>query len=125
MGEEQKNPAVRATGDAHNPPDTENRNSMSKARTRVVMLSLCMALFLAALDVTIVATALPTIASHLHASVSQYVWVGSSYTLASTSSTPLWAKLGDVMGRKKAIMLANAVFLAGSLLSHSASQWRC
>src|ERR1700742_5121047 len=57
-----------------------------------VIFSLCLAQFLSALDTTIVATALPTITSQLHASAAQYTWVGCSYTLASTATTPLWSK---------------------------------
>ncbi|KAG9571350.1 MFS general substrate transporter, partial [Aureobasidium melanogenum] len=97
-------------------------NTMGTARRRLVMLSLCLSQFLAAIDITIVATALPTIASSLHATSAQYTWVGSAYNLASTASTPLWAKLSDVIGRKSALLAANAIFLAGSLLaalSHS------
>jgi MFS family permease len=97
-------------------------NTMGTTRRRLVLLSLCLSQFLAALDITIVATALPTIASSLHANSAQYTWVGSAYNLASTASTPLWAKLSDVVGRKSALLAANGIFLAGSLLaalSHS------
>jgi predicted MFS family arabinose efflux permease len=92
-------------------------NTMGTTRRRLVMLSLCLSQFLAAIDITIVATALPTIASSLHANSAQYTWVGSAYNLASTASTPLWAKLSDVIGRKSALLAANAIFLAGSLLA--------
>lgn len=60
------------------------------------MFSLMMALFLAALDVTIIATALPTIATEFNASNSNYLWVGSSYLLANAASVPLWGKLSDI-----------------------------
>jgi MFS family permease len=90
---------------------------MGATRRKLVMLSLCLSQFLAAIDITIVATALPTIASSLHADSAQYTWVGSAYNLASTASTPLWAKLSDVTGRKSALLAANGIFLAGSLLS--------
>ncbi|TIA61384.1 MFS general substrate transporter [Aureobasidium pullulans] len=93
------------------------QNTMGTTRRRLVMLSLCLAQFLAAIDITIVATALPTIASSLHATSAQYTWVGSAYNLASTASTPLWAKLSDVVGRKTALLAANTLFLAGSLLA--------
>ncbi|KAI4724535.1 MFS general substrate transporter [Aureobasidium sp. EXF-10728] len=92
-------------------------NTMGTTRRRLVMLSLCLSQFLAAIDITIVATALPTIASSLQANSAQYTWVGSAYNLASTASTPLWAKLSDVIGRKPALLAANAIFLAGSLLA--------
>lgn len=89
---------------------------MGALRRRMLMLSLSLALFLSALDVTIVATALPTIAKTLNASAAQYAWVGSAYTLASTSSTPIWAKLSDIFGRKSALLAANVAFMAGSLV---------
>ncbi|KAI8316646.1 Efflux pump dotC [Colletotrichum sp. SAR11_59] len=81
------------------------------------MLALCLTLLLSALDITIIATALPTIVSTLHASAAQYAWVGSSYTLSSTASTPVWAKMSDIFGRKGTIMAAAATFMAGSLVA--------
>jgi MFS family permease len=89
---------------------------LGKARIAVIMLSLCIALFLAALDMTIITTALPTIASHFTATSSDYTWVGSAYLLANAASVPLWGKLSDIWGRKPVILLANVVFLVGSLL---------
>lgn len=91
--------------------------SMSKARRRTLVFTLCTTVFLSALDITIIATALPTIARHMDASGAQYVWIGSSYTLASTSLTPIWAKLSDIWGGKLMLILATTVFLAGSLLA--------
>lgn len=81
------------------------------------MGSLCMALFLAALDVTIITTALPTIAGHFNASAASYTWIGSAYLLANAASTPLWGKLSDIWGRKPVLMLANLVFMIGSLIA--------
>ncbi len=89
---------------------------LGKARIAVIMLSLCIALFLAALDMTIITTALPAIAGHFSASTSNYTWVGSAYLLANAASVPLWGKLSDIWGRKPVILLANIVFLVGSLL---------
>lgn len=66
---------------------------------------------------TIVATALPTIASTLSANAAQYAWVGSAYTLASTSSVPIWAKFSEIFGRKPVILVANGAFMAGSLVA--------
>lgn len=87
-----------------------------KAQIAVIMLSLCIALFLAALDMTIVTTALPAIAGSFQATTSEYTWVGSAYLLANAASVPLWGKLSDIWGRKPVILLANVVFLVGSLL---------
>jgi MFS family permease len=63
------------------------------------MAGLLLGMLLAALDQTIVATALPTIAGDLH-SLSKLSWIVTAYLLASTVSTPLWGKLGDLYGRK-------------------------
>jgi predicted MFS family arabinose efflux permease len=89
---------------------------LGKGRIAVIMLSLCIALFLAALDMTIITTALPAIAGAFKASTSDYTWVGSAYLLANAASVPLWGKLSDIWGRKPVILLANVVFLVGSLL---------
>jgi EmrB/QacA subfamily drug resistance transporter len=73
------------------------------------------ALLLAALDQTIVATALPTVVSEL-GGVSQYSWVFTAYVLGSTVTVPLYGKLGDAHGRKPLFMIAISIFLAGSVL---------
>lgn len=90
---------------------------MRAFKRRVLMFSLCLALFLAALDITIVATALPTITRELGANAAEYSWIGSSYLLASTASGPIWAKLSDVFGRKSALLTANLLFMAGSIVA--------
>src|SRR5262249_36351016 len=74
-----------------------------------------LALLLAALDQTIVATALPTIVSDL-GGLSHLSWVVTAYLLATTASTPLWGKLGDQYGRKTLFQAAIVVFLIGSAL---------
>lgn len=92
-------------------------SQFSTGRTAIIMVSLGMALFLAALDVTIVTTALPTISRHFNASAADYTWVGSAYLLASASSSPVWGKISDIFGRKNIILLANLIFLVGSLIA--------
>lgn len=72
-------------------------------------------MFLAALDLTIVATALPTISRHFGSSTA-YTWVGSAYLLAYAASTPSWGKLSDVWGRKPLVLLALGLFFLGSFL---------
>ncbi|WP_244258281.1 MFS transporter [Streptomyces sp. Tu 2975] len=72
-------------------------------------------MLLAALDQTIVATALPTIVSEL-GGMDHLSWVVTAYMLAATAATPLWGKLGDQYGRKKLFQTAIVIFLIGSAL---------
>ncbi|HET9076475.1 MAG TPA: DHA2 family efflux MFS transporter permease subunit [Acidimicrobiales bacterium] len=85
-------------------------------RVLIIIGALLLGMLLAALDQTIVATALPTIAGDLHG-LSQLSWVVTAYILASTASTPLWGKLGDLYGRKLFFQAAIVIFLVGSVLS--------
>src|SRR5436190_23265240 len=73
-------------------------------------------MFLAALDQTIVSVALPHIVGDLGA-LNHLSWVVTSYLLASTVSTPIYGKLGDMYGRKPVFLVAILIFLAGSLLA--------
>jgi EmrB/QacA subfamily drug resistance transporter len=72
-------------------------------------------MLLAALDQTVVSTAMPTIVGKLHG-LNHYTWVTISYILASTVSLPLWGKLGDMYGRKQFFQLSILLFLIGSAL---------
>ncbi|MGW5850643.1 DHA2 family efflux MFS transporter permease subunit [Streptomyces sp. NPDC055254] len=86
--------------------------------TREVLVSigaLLLGLLIAALDQTIVSTALPTIVSEL-GGMAHLSWVVTAYMLASTAATPLWGKLGDQYGRKKLFQYAIVLFLIGSAL---------
>ena len=82
----------------------------------MVIGALMLGMFLAALDQTVVSTALPTIVGDLHGA-SHLTWVVTAYLLSSTVSTPLWGKLGDQYGRKFFFQLAIVIFLVGSALS--------
>lgn len=81
----------------------------------LIIIALMLGMLLAALDQTIVSTALPTIVSDL-GGLEQLSWVVTGYMLASTVSTPLWGKLGDQFGRKKLFIAAIVIFLIGSAL---------
>ncbi|GAM88504.1 hypothetical protein ANO11243_065370 [Dothideomycetidae sp. 11243] len=81
----------------------------------LVMLALCMAVFLAALDVTIITTAIPTIVEHFK-SPAGYTWIGSAFLLGNAASVPTWGKVSDIFGRKPILLAANIVFLVGSLV---------
>jgi EmrB/QacA subfamily drug resistance transporter len=78
--------------------------------------ALMLGMFLAALDQTIVSTALPTIVGDL-GGLNHLSWVVTSYLLAATVSTPLYGKLGDMIGRKPVFLAAIVIFLAGSMLA--------
>ena len=82
---------------------------------RLVFSGLLLVLLLAALDQTIVATALPTIVGDL-GGLSHISWVVTAYLLASTAVTPLYGKLGDMYGRKVVLQSALVIFLVGSAL---------
>ncbi|WP_020116064.1 MDR family MFS transporter [Streptomyces canus] len=77
--------------------------------------ALLLGMLLAALDQTIVSTALPTIVSDL-GGLQHLSWVVTAYLLASTAATPLWGKLGDQYGRKRLFQTAIVIFLIGSAL---------
>ncbi|MDX2678458.1 MFS transporter [Streptomyces soliscabiei] len=77
--------------------------------------ALLLGMLLAALDQTIVSTALPTIVSDL-GGMEHLSWVVTAYMLASTAATPLWGKLGDQYGRKRLFQIAIVLFLIGSAL---------
>ncbi|WP_241682846.1 MDR family MFS transporter [Actinomadura sp. J1-007] len=98
--------------------DTSTRAAASMPRGRelyVVLGSLMLAMLLAALDQTIVSTALPTIVSDL-GGLNHLSWVVTAYLLAATASTPLWGKLGDQYGRKRLFQTSIVIFLVGSAL---------
>ncbi len=89
---------------------------LRRRQVLVIMGGLLLGMLLAALDQTIVATALPTIAGDLH-DLSRLSWVVTAYLLASTVSTPLWGKLGDLYGRKTFFQASIVIFLIGSILA--------
>ena len=95
------------------PPVAEK---ITKRRLWLILGALLLGMLLAALDQTIVSTALPTIVGDLHGG-SHLAWVVTAYLLASTVSTPLWGKLGDQYGRKTSSR-------PRSSSSSSARRWR-
>ncbi|KIX95455.1 uncharacterized protein Z520_08972 [Fonsecaea multimorphosa CBS 102226] len=87
----------------------------SRLRTLTVMIALFSALFIAALNTTIVATAIPTICADLH-SAAGYSWIGASYVIATTAVVPIWVKLSDIWGRKPILLMAVALYFASSII---------
>ncbi len=90
--------------------------ALSHRQILVVFSGLMIGMFLAALDQTIVGTALPTIVNSLHG-LNHISWVVTAYLLTSTISTPLYGKLSDQFGRKGLYQVAIVIFLVGSALS--------
>lgn len=83
-----------------------------------------LSLFMAAIEMTAVATAMPTIVNQL-GGLTRYSWVFSAYMVASTTTIPLYGKFSDIYGRKPVFLVAMALFLCGSILSgqsHSMNQ---
>jgi EmrB/QacA subfamily drug resistance transporter len=89
---------------------------LGRRRILLIIGALMCGMLLAALDQTIVSTALPTIVGDLKGG-SHIAWVITAYLLATTVSTPLWGKLGDMYGRKVFFQAAIVIFLIGSILS--------
>ncbi len=85
------------------------------AEIMVILSALMLAMLLAALDQTIVATALPKIASDLHG-LSKLSWVATAYLITSAVVTPLYGKISDMYGRKRIFQAAITIFLIGSAL---------
>ncbi|HUC87570.1 MAG TPA: MDR family MFS transporter [Candidatus Binatia bacterium] len=94
---------------------SETQEERSHEEIMVIIVALMLAMLLAALDQTIVATALPRIATDLHG-LNKLAWVATAYLLTSAISTPLYGKISDQFGRKKIFQFAIILFLIGSAL---------
>src|ERR1700749_2634507 len=104
-GSTQANPAA----------DGESSALISPQRRNLIFVAIVLGMLLAALDQTIVATALPTIVADL-GDAGHQSWVVTSYLLASTIITALAGRLGDLFGRKRVFQAAVALFVVGSAL---------
>ncbi len=94
----------------------DSQGYLSHKQILVVMAGLMVGMFLAALDQSIVGTALPRITSDL-GGLDKLSWVVTAYMLAATASTPLWGKISDLYGRKPLFQIAILTFMVGSFLS--------
>jgi EmrB/QacA subfamily drug resistance transporter len=81
--------------------------------------ALLLSLFMGAMEMTVVSTAMPTVIADLGGAL-HYAWVFSAYMLTCTVGVPIWGKLADLYGRKPVMMIALAIFLAGSAASGQA-----
>ena len=89
---------------------------MSRNRIILVTIGIMFSLFLASMESTVVATAMPTIVGQL-GGLEHYSWVFSAFMLASTTSVPLYGKLSDIYGRRRIYVIAMTLFLIGSVMS--------
>jgi EmrB/QacA subfamily drug resistance transporter len=96
-------------------PPLAPKAPLTQSEVRTILISLMLTMFLAALDQTIVATALPTIGRQFR-DVSNLSWVITAYLLASTAVAPVFGTLSDVYGRRAMIIVAMSLFIAGSIL---------
>jgi EmrB/QacA subfamily drug resistance transporter len=97
------------------PSIAPSRAPLTPSEVRTILMSLLVTMFLAALDQTIVATALPTIGRQFQ-DVSNLSWVITAYLLASTAVAPVFGTLADIYGRRGMIIAALGLFIAGSIL---------
>jgi EmrB/QacA subfamily drug resistance transporter len=96
-------------------PPIAPRPPLLPGEVRTILMSLMLTMFLAALDQTIVATALPTIGRQFR-DVSSLSWVITAYLLASTAVAPVFGTLSDIYGRRAMIITAMSLFISGSIL---------
>jgi EmrB/QacA subfamily drug resistance transporter len=116
--------AAKASGEARSaadnrapiePTTTDEHQYLSHQQIVSVLFGLMAGVMLAALDQSIVGTALPRIVSDL-GGLDKLAWVVTAYLLTATASTPLWGKISDLYGRRNIFQAAILIFLAGSML---------
>ena len=88
---------------------------MTRSRLNLITLGILLSLFLASMEGTVVATAMPSIVAQL-GGLSIYSWVFAIYMLASTTTVPIYGKLSDLYGRKPIYIISMSLFLVGSVL---------
>ncbi|MGH9336282.1 MAG: MFS transporter, partial [Vicinamibacteria bacterium] len=113
------NEPARAPSDASHSSAFGARNPLSRRRRNWVTVGLLLGIFLAAVEQTVVATAMPTLVASL-GGLNVYSWVFSIYLLTSTVSVPIWGRLSDIYGRKTYYMASIGLFLLGSVLAGQA-----
>jgi EmrB/QacA subfamily drug resistance transporter len=91
------------------------RDDLTATRLKIVTVGIMLSLFLASMEGTVVATAMPTIVAQL-GGLSIYSWVFAVYMLTSTTTVPIYGKLSDLYGRKLIYTLSMILFLLGSIL---------
>jgi EmrB/QacA subfamily drug resistance transporter len=107
-------PSAASTAFARGPDDKSVLPPLDYAAVHTILAGIMLAMFLSALEQTIVAPALPAIGESL-ADLDDLSWVVTAYLLAATAATPLFGKLSDIHGRRTIILLAIVIFIVGSL----------
>lgn len=108
------NPRPHHSPDHKHPPVKAEPRALTHPEIRTIVVGIMLAMFLGALDQTIVATALPTIGRHF-ADLGNLAWVVTAYLLTGTAVTPLYGKLSDIHGRRVMMLSAIGLFVAGSI----------
>ncbi|MBI3654648.1 MAG: MFS transporter [Acidobacteria bacterium] len=104
------------TGQLHSQSEEQPNVILSLNRRRAVTAGIMLGSFLAALETTVVGTAMPTVIASL-GGLNVYSWVFSAYLLTSTVTVPVWGRLSDLLGRRSLYTVAIIIFLIGSVLS--------
>lgn len=99
------------------PPEESRPGELGRSERTLVLAGTLVALLLAGLDQTIVATAGPEIQRDLRIPAALYAWITTAYLVASTVMMPIWGKLSDIYGRKPILLWGVGLFLLGSFLS--------
>ena len=89
---------------------------MDDRRRQLAVLAVMLSIFLAAMESTVVATAMPRVVGSL-GGLEMYSWVFSGFLLTSTVTMPLWGRLSDLLGRRRVFLVGLTIFLSGSALS--------
>lgn len=93
-------------------------------RRALITVGLMLGMLIAAMESTVISTAMPTVIGDLHG-IELYPWVFSAYLLTSTTTVPVYGKLADLFGRRSVFLAAASIFLLGSMLSGTAhSMWQ-
>jgi len=117
MASTETTPATLGAAAGRGSPATDSGRRLKGRQLAAVLVGLLLGMLLAALDQTIVSTALPTILRELGGSIQNYSWVVTAYLLTSTITVPIYGKLSDLWGRKWFFMGGIIIFLIGSALS--------
>jgi EmrB/QacA subfamily drug resistance transporter len=103
----------------HTPSPSGPRGAPPRARRGATVAALLLTMFMAAMEMTVVSTAMPTVVAEL-GGAGHYAWVFSAYMLTSTVTVPVYGKLADLYGRKPVLLASMALFLLGSMASGQA-----